>query len=81
GEYILYMQLNCVLILFKGPITIWKTETNNKGEGCLLRLQTDGNLVIYDNKSIVIWTNSIYWKNIWKVMALCVSNSGHIILY
>ncbi|EFJ12443.1 hypothetical protein SELMODRAFT_19271, partial [Selaginella moellendorffii] len=54
--YSLYMQLNCVLLLFKGKTIIWKTKTDNKGKGCFLRLQTDGNLVIYDNKNIVIWS-------------------------
>ncbi|EFJ36209.1 hypothetical protein SELMODRAFT_29062, partial [Selaginella moellendorffii] len=46
--YILFMQIDCNLVLYKGLSIIWETKTNNVGEGCFLRLQKNGNLVIYD---------------------------------
>ncbi|EFJ21791.1 hypothetical protein SELMODRAFT_19274, partial [Selaginella moellendorffii] len=57
------MQLDCNLILYKGKITVWTTNTSYRGEKCFLRMQRDGNLVIYDKLFNVIWSYNIYWKN------------------
>ncbi|EFJ18466.1 hypothetical protein SELMODRAFT_19085, partial [Selaginella moellendorffii] len=79
--YNLYMQLDCNLVLYYKKIVIWDTKTNNKGERCFLRLQKDGNLVIYDMNDSIIWSYNIYHKNVWVSYALCVENTGYAVVY
>ncbi|EFJ13669.1 hypothetical protein SELMODRAFT_121889 [Selaginella moellendorffii] len=79
--YSLIMQLDCNLVLYFKKNKIWDTKTNGKGINCFLRMQKDGNLVLYDKNYMVIWSYNLYWKNIWVTFSLCVVNEGYIIVY
>ncbi|XP_020573159.1 mannose-specific lectin-like [Phalaenopsis equestris] len=56
-NYSLRMQRDCNLVLYQinPEKDIWNTQTNDKGIGCELTLQTDGNLVIEDESQKLVW--------------------------
>ncbi|KAJ4808363.1 Mannose-specific lectin [Rhynchospora pubera] len=59
GNYFLTMQTDCTLVLYDYGRAVWSSNTYNKGYDCTLRMQKDGNLVIYDGSNRAIWaTNS-----------------------
>ncbi|EFJ22360.1 hypothetical protein SELMODRAFT_19212, partial [Selaginella moellendorffii] len=55
-QYSLHVHSNCNVVLYKESITIWQTNTENKGNNCYLTMQIDGNLVLYDEFHNVIWS-------------------------
>ncbi|EFJ17212.1 hypothetical protein SELMODRAFT_19086, partial [Selaginella moellendorffii] len=78
--YILYMQYDCNLVLYKGLYVIWDTKTNNMGNGCTLYLKKDGNLAIYDLNNKLIWSKYFSSQNEWVTYALCVENAGYFVV-
>ncbi|KAJ1690882.1 hypothetical protein LUZ63_015037 [Rhynchospora breviuscula] len=58
GNYILIMQTDCSLVLYDFGRAVWSSKTYNKGFSCTLRLQSDGNLVIYDGHKRAIWATN-----------------------
>ncbi|KAL0915140.1 hypothetical protein M5K25_015539 [Dendrobium thyrsiflorum] len=56
AHYILKMQEDCNLVLYRLPDTLaWRTYTDGKGNKCELTMQNDGNLVIHDDTQKVVW--------------------------
>ncbi|EFJ16595.1 hypothetical protein SELMODRAFT_17897, partial [Selaginella moellendorffii] len=55
--FMLYMQLDCNLVFYKGKTIIWSTNTQNQGKNCFLRMQVDGNLVLYNDNLKALWSN------------------------
>jgi hypothetical protein len=50
------------LILYRRGIAVWSSNTGGKGSGCRLKLQYDGNLVLYDRSNKAIWSSQTYSK-------------------
>ncbi|KAK8925799.1 Mannose-specific lectin 1 [Platanthera zijinensis] len=59
GRRSLVMQPDCNLVLYqlnpKKPI--WYTQTNGKGTNCVAKLETDGSLVVRDQRLNIVWTS------------------------
>ncbi|EFJ27900.1 hypothetical protein SELMODRAFT_19248, partial [Selaginella moellendorffii] len=53
----LYLNSDCNLVLYTKKKSLWSTQTTNKGTECILRLQEDGNLVLYSYNKEVIWAS------------------------
>ncbi|XP_020101130.1 mannose-specific lectin-like [Ananas comosus] len=50
GKFKFTMQRDCNLVLSDDSASaIWESETNGQGTSCYVKMQSDGNLVIYDN--------------------------------
>ncbi|KAJ3670180.1 hypothetical protein LUZ60_010504 [Juncus effusus] len=58
GTYTLTMQTDCNLVLYTSTGTVWATGTTNKGSGCYLTLQSDGNLIVYDKNNKALWASN-----------------------
>jgi hypothetical protein len=58
-QYGLYMQGDCNLVIYHGQTVagnaVWASGSNGKGAGCYLGVQTDGNLVVYNQSNAVMW--------------------------
>ncbi|EFJ15967.1 hypothetical protein SELMODRAFT_117471 [Selaginella moellendorffii] len=61
----------------------WKLNTGNLGEnGCILRLQTDGNLVLYTRNKISLWSSDKYCKSPCEVPSiLALQDDGNLVVY
>ena len=58
GNYSLKMRADCNLVLSDGNQTIWSTNTVKNGSpDCHLAMQSDGNLVIYSEKTGTVWAS------------------------
>lgn len=57
SNYSLKMQSDCNLVLYQlnPEKTVWYTQTNGKGSGCVLTLGTDGNLFIRNETQSIVW--------------------------
>ncbi|EFJ19368.1 hypothetical protein SELMODRAFT_419216 [Selaginella moellendorffii] len=84
GEYFAKIQNDCNFVVYKGDAMkddtshpVWDSGTVGAGAGCFVRLQMDGNLVLYDQNFKVIWTYGFYCKRpCWLALALCLQNNG-----
>jgi len=71
GTYSLKMRADCNLVLSDGNQTIWATNTVIPGSpDCRLALQSDGNLVIYSEKSGTVWSSGSQGKEGFYVLVL-----------
>ena len=52
-EFIIQDDCNLVFYQFRNPV--WSSGTNNKASGCYVSLESNGNLIIYDNQDQVVW--------------------------
>ncbi|EFJ32922.1 hypothetical protein SELMODRAFT_29034, partial [Selaginella moellendorffii] len=57
------LDIDCNLILYAENRVLWSTKTSNKGLKCVLRLQEDGNLVLYSFNKNVLWHSNTYCNN------------------
>ncbi|EFJ10578.1 hypothetical protein SELMODRAFT_19289, partial [Selaginella moellendorffii] len=51
------LSSDCTLILYTKNISLWFAKITNKGNNCVLRLQEDGNLVLYSSNKKSIWAS------------------------
>ncbi|KAG1339303.1 Mannose-specific lectin [Cocos nucifera] len=58
GPYALTMQTDCNLVLHDSGRAIWASGTYDKGSNCFLRMQSDGNLVVYGNGNNPLWASN-----------------------
>ncbi|XP_020595627.1 mannose-specific lectin-like [Phalaenopsis equestris] len=80
-NYSLRMQRDCNLVLYQinPEKDIWNTETKDRGIGCELTLQTDGNLVIEDEDQKLVWeskTNGTYGNYV-----LLLQRDRNVVIY
>ncbi|KAL0922371.1 hypothetical protein M5K25_006351 [Dendrobium thyrsiflorum] len=55
GNTKLIIQKDCDLVLYNSTERIWHSNTVHEGLGCYVTLQSNGKLVILDNKNDVVW--------------------------
>ncbi|KAL5717911.1 hypothetical protein ACHQM5_010864 [Ranunculus cassubicifolius] len=56
GRFSLSMESSCNLVLRDGATVVWTTNTAGRGNRCHLIMQSDGNLVIYqESPRVAIW--------------------------
>ncbi|KAG0475118.1 hypothetical protein HPP92_014804 [Vanilla planifolia] len=55
GTFNFIMQPDCNLVLYNGQKALWSSLTNGKGAGCTLQLRDDGELIIVNDKAVVVW--------------------------
>ncbi|XP_074586921.1 uncharacterized protein LOC141842827 [Curcuma longa] len=58
GDYTFIMQSDCNLVLYDKGRAVWASKTNGRGPNCVLRLRTDGNLVVYDGSNKLVWASN-----------------------
>ncbi|KAK1298643.1 hypothetical protein QJS10_CPB14g00719 [Acorus calamus] len=56
--YRLTMQRDCNLVLYDNGYPVWATNTGGLASGCYLKMQGDGNLVVYSNTNRAIWASN-----------------------
>ncbi|GCE18783.1 hypothetical protein [Dictyobacter kobayashii] len=63
GSNYAQMQSDCNFVNYESSIQpVWSSRTNGRGNACVLRLQNDGNLVIYGNQaSANAESGSVIW--------------------
>ncbi|KAK1312265.1 hypothetical protein QJS10_CPA07g00473 [Acorus calamus] len=79
GNYKFIMQSDCNLVLYDGSGAVWASNTNGKGSSCVLRMQSDGNLVIYAAGGRAVWASN---TNRGSGNYLCVlQNDRNVVIY
>ncbi|KAK1265031.1 hypothetical protein QJS04_geneDACA021315 [Acorus gramineus] len=79
GYYQFIMQNDCNLVLYDGGRAIWASNTNGRGSSCVLRMQYDGNLVIYASGERAVWASN---TNIGNGNYVCVlQNDRNVVIY
>ncbi|PKU68030.1 Mannose-specific lectin [Dendrobium catenatum] len=58
GGFAFVIQSDCNLVLYEFGNPLWSSGTNGQGLGCYVTLQSDGNLVIYDQSNKAIWASN-----------------------
>ncbi|XP_057820819.1 uncharacterized protein LOC131033600 [Cryptomeria japonica] len=93
GEYLtsankrirLTMQRDCNLVLSdkQNSEVLWSSKSAGRGSRCFLRLQSDGNLVIYkgDGEGAVWAINQGCGRGCVKFSSLVIEDDGNLVLY
>ncbi|KAG6476876.1 hypothetical protein ZIOFF_066124 [Zingiber officinale] len=58
GAYTFIIQSDCNLVLYDNGRAVWSSGTYGRGRNCILSMQTDGNLVIYDGSKKAVWASN-----------------------
>ncbi|KAM0953375.1 putative bulb-type lectin domain-containing protein [Dioscorea sansibarensis] len=58
ASYTFIMQSDCNLVEYENGSPIWASNTGGLGRNCYVILQSDGNLVIYDNNNRAVWASN-----------------------
>ncbi|XP_020101373.1 mannose-specific lectin-like [Ananas comosus] len=58
GNFRFTMQTDCNLVLYDGGSAIWSSGTYRKGTGCYVKMQSDGNLVVYNGSNNALWASN-----------------------
>ena len=86
GEYVLKVQPDGNLVLYKGSDVLWASGTYGDGNAPYsMKMQKDNHLVLYDASAKVIWAPSVYiGKNghQWKEGGYAViQDDGNFVVY
>nr|CAD1823336.1 unnamed protein product [Ananas comosus var. bracteatus] len=60
GNYSFTMRRDCNLVLYDSGKALWTSGTANQGSNCYLRMQPDGNLVLYDGSNTARWASNTW---------------------
>ncbi|EFJ07129.1 hypothetical protein SELMODRAFT_6359, partial [Selaginella moellendorffii] len=73
----------CNLILYYKNLILWSTKTANRGTNCKLRLQEDGNLVLYEENEQSLWASNTNCKtkNCFVNSYLILQDDCRLVLY
>ena len=82
GKYILKMQSDGNLVIYKGHSALWATGTNGHGNPPYrLVMQPDNNAVIYGNGAFqVVWTTHTNEHGV-KPARLVLHNDANLVMY
>ncbi|KAH7661116.1 alpha-D-mannose-specific plant lectins domain-containing protein [Dioscorea alata] len=58
SSYTFNMQSDCNLVEYDNGKAIWASGTYGRGTNCRVTMQSDGNLVIYDNNNKAVWASN-----------------------
>ena len=79
GKFILIMQYSGQLALYTGGSMIWQSETVNwDNKDSTLRIQGDGNLVLYKSNGTAIWASGTSGQG---SVRLTLQDDGNLVLY
>lgn len=80
--YSFVMQKDCNLVIYRVALklAIWSTGTNGLGRNCYLKLQHDGNLIIYSRDSYAVWSSHTY-HNTPSNYTLVLEKEHNVIIY
>ncbi|KAK1298243.1 hypothetical protein QJS10_CPB14g01270 [Acorus calamus] len=79
GNYTFIMQSDCNLVLFDGGRAIWASNTAGQGSSCVLTMQYDANLVIYNTAGSPVWSSK---TSRGRGNYLCVlQNDRNVVIY
>ncbi|KAM0953373.1 putative bulb-type lectin domain-containing protein [Dioscorea sansibarensis] len=79
GSYNFTMQTDCNLVLYDNGEALWASGTNGLGTNCLLTLQSDGNLVIYNSNNQTVWASNTNMGQNYYVLIL--RKDGNVVIY
>ncbi|XP_043695614.1 mannose-specific lectin-like [Telopea speciosissima] len=79
GDNLFKMQHDCNLVLYHGTTPVWASNTGGLGRNCHCRMQSDGNLVVYNQNNRRIWaTNTSRGEGHY---VLILHSDGNVIIY
>ncbi|GLJ18467.1 hypothetical protein SUGI_0327420 [Cryptomeria japonica] len=81
AQYIFVMQGDCNLVLYENTVKVlWASGTNGKGgaASCVLRMQEDGNLVIYA-ATTPVWSTKT--SRAFASYFLNLQGDGNVVIY
>ncbi|MQM16792.1 hypothetical protein Taro_049753 [Colocasia esculenta] len=70
GNYWLIMQEDCNLVLYDSGRAVWASGTHGRASYCYVRMQSDANLVIYNNAGQPLWASNTGRANGYYVLIL-----------
>jgi len=85
GKYSVVMQKDGNVVLFKGngasATSVWATNTaGNNNLPHQLKFLIDGNLILYDSQSHVLWRTYMNYPNIAKPNRLIIQDDGNLVI-
>ena len=86
GEYVLKVQPDGNLVLYKGSDVLWASGTYGDGKAPYhVKMQKDNHLVLYDSSSKAIWAPDVYTGkdgHQWKKGGYAVlQDDGNFVVY
>jgi hypothetical protein len=86
GQYYLLLQQDASLILYQrtaqGNKPLWNSGTQGKGGiNCQLKMQADGNLVLYNEQNQAIWSSNTYNPSANAGSNLVIQDDGNLVIY
>ncbi|XP_043695615.1 mannose-specific lectin-like [Telopea speciosissima] len=80
-NYRFKIQEDCNLVLYQGDSAIWASNTDGKGQNCYCRMQSDGNLVIYEpgDPDRAVWASNTDRDS--GNYVLILQKDGNVVIY
>lgn len=77
-RFVLKMQSDCNLALYKGSYALWSSNSGGKGSNCSAVMQNDGNLVVYNSGHHAVWSSNTF-KSPGSIAVL--QDDGNLVVY
>ncbi|XP_039145731.1 mannose-specific lectin-like [Dioscorea cayenensis subsp. rotundata] len=78
-SYTFIMQEDCNAVLYDHGKPIWVSQTYSRGTRCYITLQSDGNLVIYDDSNTAVWASNTNLAE--ATYVLIIQKDRNLVLY
>nr|QIB98743.1 lectin 3 [Arisaema heterophyllum] len=79
GDYQLILQEDCNFVLYDRGRAVWGSGTDGRASYCYVRMQSDGNLVIYSNVGRPLWASNTDRGNGFYVLIL--QDDRNVVIY